>query len=246
MSNPVALITGATRGIGRAIALDFAKSGYDIAFCYRRHSSLVDELISDLKKIGSDTVHQSCDIRLQDQVEAFFSEVDSHFGRLDVLVNNAGVTHDGLLVTTDLSDINEVLQTNIIGTLLCCQNALALMMPARSGVIINISSISATQPNRGQCHYAASKGAVESLTRALAVEVASRGIRVNAVAPGVIQTDMANHLIESHESEIKKRLLSKSLGRPEDVAAAVLFLAKPENHFITGIVLPVNGGMTLT
>lgn len=243
---PVALITGATRGIGRAIALAFANEGYDIAFCYYSNVSLAESLSKELQAFGANVVGQQCDIGIETEVDKLFSAIEESFNRLDVLVNNAGLTRDGLLATMPINDITTVLQTNVLGTLLCSRKALALMLPARQGSIINISSISATQPNRGQCNYAASKGAVESLTRALAVEVAGKGIRVNAVAPGVIKTDMADAIIEQYEHTIKKRLLAKSLGTADDIARAALFLANPDNHYITGEILPVNGGMTLT
>ena len=242
---PVALITGATRGIGRAIALAAADQGYSIAFCYRQSQQHAESLRQELEDKGAMVIEQALDICDESQVEQFFSAVEECFGRLDLLVNNAGQTKDGLLATMSLEDMQQVLNTNVLGSLLFCRSALKLMLPERRGCIVNISSISASKPNKGQTQYAASKGAVEALTRALAVEVASKGIRVNCVAPGVIKTDMAGDLLEQYEKEIKKRMLAKQLGAPEDIARAVMFLANPQNHYMTGEVIHVNGGLTL-
>ena len=242
---PVALITGATRGIGRAIAFAAADKGYNIAFCYRSNNQQADDLKGILEEKGVKVVAQQCDIADEDQVSLLFSVIEDHFDRLDLLVNNAGETKDGLLATMQVSEMQSVLNTNVIGTMLFCKHALRLMLPVRKGNIVNISSISATKPNKGQCNYAASKGAVESLTRSLAVEVASKGVRVNAVAPGVIKTDMAGELLEQYEKAIKKRMLANKLGEPDDIARAVMFLANPDNHYITGETIHVNGGLTL-
>ena len=227
VDKPLALITGATRGIGRAIALAAADEGYHVAFCYRSNQSQALELQGMLEEKGVEVLGKQCDVTDETQVESLFDEIETRFNRLDLLVNNAGQTKDGLLATMPLNDIQDVLNTNIVGPLLFCRQALRLMLPARSGSIVNISSISATKPNKGQCNYAASKGAVESLTRALAVEVASKGIRVNAVAPGVIKTDMAGELLEQYEKALKKRMLAKQLGEPEDIARAVMFWQIP-------------------
>ncbi|MAZ66756.1 MAG: 3-oxoacyl-ACP reductase [Kangiellaceae bacterium] len=244
-TKPVALITGATRGIGRAIALEAAAKGYDIAFCYRSSQAHADSLRQELEAKGAAVVAQALDISNEADVEQFFGAIDEVYGRIDLLVNNAGQTKDGLLATMPLSDMRQVLNTNVIGPLLFSRAALKLMLPARSGNIVNISSISATKPNKGQTQYAASKGAVEAFTRALAVEVASKGIRVNCVAPGVIKTDMAGALLEQYEQAIKKRMLAKQLGTPEDIARMVMFIADPANHYISGEILHVNGGLVL-
>jgi 3-oxoacyl-[acyl-carrier protein] reductase len=244
-NKPLALITGATRGIGHAIAIAAAEAGYNIAFCYRSHEQQANELKTQLEDQGVEVIACQCDITDEPQVEAFLNQIEQRFDRLDLLVNNAGQTKDGLLATMSVSDMQVVLNTNVIGTMLFCKHALKLMLPARSGSIINLSSVSANKPNKGQCNYAASKGAIESLTRALAVEVASRGIRVNAVAPGVIKTDMAGELLDQFEIKLKKRLLAKNLGEVDDIARTVMFLADPANHYITGEVIHVDGGLTL-
>jgi 3-oxoacyl-[acyl-carrier protein] reductase len=244
-TKPLALVTGATRGIGRAIALAAADAGYNIAFCYRSNEQQANELEKTLQNKGIDVLAYQCDIADESKVETFLNIIEQRFDRLDLLVNNAGQTKDGLLAMMSISDMQAVLNTNILGTMLFCKHALKLMLPARSGCIINLSSISASKPNKGQCNYAASKGAVESLTRALAVEVASKGIRVNAVAPGVIKTDMAGELLEQYEQQLKKRLLAKRLGEVDDITRTVMFLADPANHYITGEVIHVDGGLAL-
>ncbi len=244
-NKPVALITGATRGIGKAIAMAASEQGYDIAFCYQSQQQSAESLCEELRSKGTRVISQQLDIANENQVEQFFASIEECFGRLDLLVNNAGQTRDGLLATMNLSDMQAVLNTNVIGVMLFCRAALKLMLPARQGCIINISSISATKPNRGQCNYAASKGAVEALTRALAVEVAKKNIRVNCVAPGVIKTDMADEILSQYEQQLKLRMLAKKLGNPEDIARAVMFLAQEENHYMSGEILHVNGGLTL-
>ncbi|MDV5172356.1 SDR family NAD(P)-dependent oxidoreductase [Photobacterium rosenbergii] len=244
-ARPVAVITGATRGIGRSIAQAFIGQGYDIAFCYRSNDVEALSLMAEAESAGSRVVASRLDVSDESAVLGFFEKIEQQFGRLDVLVNNAGQTRDGLLVSMEKKDMDDVLATNVVGTLLFCREAVKLMLPARCGSIINLSSITATKANKGQTNYAASKGAVEALTRALAVEVGKKGIRVNAVAPGVIKTEMAGELLGNFEKQLKQRLLARTFGEPNDIAAAVLFLARPENHYITGQVLTVDGGITL-
>lgn len=244
-TRPVALITGATRGIGRSIALAFADKGYDIAFCYRSNQADAVSLMAEIEAGGSRVFARQLDVSDEPAVIALFGELELQFGRLDVLVNNAGQTRDGLLVSMEKSDMDEVLATNVVGPMLFCREAVKLMLPARSGSIVNLSSITAAKANKGQTNYAASKGAVEALTRALAVEVGKKGIRVNAVAPGVIKTEMTGELLGNFEKQLKQRLLAKTFGEPNDIAKAVLFLARPDNHYITGQVLTVDGGIIL-
>ncbi|MGR5063614.1 SDR family NAD(P)-dependent oxidoreductase [Photobacterium sp. DNB22_13_2] len=244
-ARPVALITGATRGIGRSIALAFASKGYDIAFCYRSNQVDAISLMAEVEAGGGRVLARQLDVSDEPAVKALFGEIEQQFGRLDVLVNNAGQTRDGLLVSMEKSDMDDVLATNVVGPMLFCREAVKLMLPARSGNIVNLSSITAAKANKGQTNYAASKGAVEALTRALAVEVGKKGIRVNAVAPGVIKTEMAGELLGNFEKQLKQRLLAKKFGEPNDIAEAVLFLARPDNHYITGQVLTVDGGIIL-
>ncbi|AJR06549.1 SDR family oxidoreductase [Photobacterium gaetbulicola] len=244
-SRPVALVTGATRGIGRSIALAFAQKGYDLAFCYRSNQAEAVTLMADIERAGARVLSHQLDVSDEAAVTTFFGRLEQQYGRLDVLVNNAGQTRDGLLVSMEKTDMEAVLATNVVGTMLFCREAVKLMLPARSGSIVNLSSVSAVRANKGQTNYAASKGAVEALTRALAVEVGKKGIRVNAVAPGVIKTEMTGELLDNFEKQLKQRLLARKFGEPSDIAEAVLFLARPENHYITGQVLTVDGGLVL-
>ncbi|ASA56075.1 3-oxoacyl-ACP reductase family protein [Vibrio gazogenes] len=244
-SNRTALVTGATRGIGRGVALSLAAKGYDVAFCYRRDENLANQLASDISQYGVNALPIQADVAEYQDIESMFNQINYRFGHLDVLVNNAGITRDGLLATMSDDDLWAVIRTNLIGTMMCSREAVKMMMTQRHGCIINISSISATKPNKGQSNYAATKGGVESFTRALAVEVARKNIRVNCIAPGVIQTEMVGELLADSGDLIRKKLLAKRLGNPEDISKAVLYLADPENDFLTGEILSVNGGMML-
>ncbi|MCY0110095.1 3-oxoacyl-ACP reductase FabG [Pseudomonas monsensis] len=244
MPNKVAVVTGGSRGIGRAIVLTLARAGYQIAFSYVRDEVAAMALRDEVQASGIDCLALQCDVGDGESIKAFFERVDQHFQRVDLLVNNAGITRDGLLATMSARDIVEVIQTNLIGTLLCCQQVVPGMMRQRSGCIVNISSVAAQKPGKGQSNYAAAKGGVESLTRALAVELAPRNIRVNAVAPGIVKTEMSTALIGSQEEEIQSRLLIKRYAEPEEIAEAVLYLAD-RGLYLTGEVLPVNGGLKM-
>ena len=244
-ARPVVLVTGATRGIGRSIALAFAGKGYDIVFCYRSSRAEALTLASELEEDGAAVLARQLDVSDEAQVNKLFAAIEERFGRLDVLVNNAAQARDGLLASMAKESMEAVLATNIVGTMLFCREAIKLMLPARQGAIINLSSIAAQKPNKGQTNYAASKGAVEAFTRALAVEIGGKGIRVNAVAPGVIKTEMSEQLLENFEKKLKGRLLARKLGLPGDIASAVLFLAHPDNHYLTGQVITIDGGLAL-
>ena len=242
----VALVTGGGRGIGRAIALELAEHGCDLMLCYRKDSKAIEGLCASIKQKGRQVLALQADIGREADVVTLFNAIGDHYNRLDILVNNAGWAMDSLLATTTADDMLAVLGTNLVGTMLCCREALRFMLPQRSGSIINISSISARQANRGQTAYAAAKGGVEAFTRALALELRGRGILVNGVAPGVIETSLTKNLLERERRAIISRLLVGEVGLPEDISRAVLFLADPENRYINGEVLPVNGGMTLS
>jgi 3-oxoacyl-[acyl-carrier protein] reductase len=244
MPNKVAVVTGGSRGIGRAIVLALAGAGYQIAFSYVRDEVAAMTLRDEVQASGIDCLALQCDVSSGDSIKAFFERVDQHFQRIDLLVNNAGITRDGLLATMSARDLIEVIQTNLIGTMLCCQQVVPGMLRQRSGCIVNISSVAAQKPGKGQSNYAAAKGGVESLTRALAVELAPRNIRVNAVAPGIVKTEMSTALIGSQEEEIQSRLLIKRYAEPEEIAEAVLYLAD-RGLYLTGEVLSVNGGLKM-
>ncbi|WRH93069.1 3-oxoacyl-ACP reductase family protein [Pseudomonas fluorescens] len=244
MPNKVAVVTGGSRGIGRAIVLALAGAGYQIAFSYVRDEVAAMTLRDEVQASGIECLALQCDVSSGDSIKAFFERVDQHFQRIDLLVNNAGITRDGLLATMSARDLVEVIQTNLIGTMLCCQQVVPGMLRQRSGCIVNISSVAAQKPGKGQSNYAAAKGGVESLTRALAVELAPRNIRVNAVAPGIVKTEMSTALIGSQEEEIQSRLLIKRYAEPEEIAEAVLYLAD-RGLYLTGEVLSVNGGLKM-
>ena len=244
MPNKVAVVTGGSRGIGRAIVQTLAGAGYQIAFSYVRDEVAAMTLRDEVQASGIDCLALQCDVSSGDSIKAFFERVEEHFQRIDLLVNNAGITRDGLLATMSARDLVEVIQTNLIGTMLCCQQVVPGMLRQRSGCIVNISSVAAQKPGKGQSNYAAAKGGVESLTRALAVELAPRNIRVNAVAPGIVKTEMSTALIGSQEEEIQSRLLIKRYAEPEEIAEAVLYLAD-RGLYLTGEVLSVNGGLKM-
>lgn len=243
MQDKIAVVTGGSRGIGKAIVRILAREGYQVAFSYVRDEASAGELREELEEQGVRCLAARCDVSQPESIAAFFEQVEATFGRLDLLVNNAGIIRDGLLATLSPADIALVIQTNLIGTLLCCQKALPSMMRQRSGCIVNLSSVAAQKPGKGQSNYAAAKGGVEALTRALAVELAPRNIRVNAVAPGIVNTEMSTALIGSLEQEIQGRLLIKRYAEPDEIAEAVLFVAGA--HYLTGEVLPVNGGLKM-
>jgi len=244
MPNKVAVVTGGSRGIGRSIVQTLAGAGYQIAFSYVRDEVAAMTLRDEVQASGIDCLALQCDVSSGDSIKAFFERVEAHFQRIDLLVNNAGITRDGLLATMSARDLVEVIQTNLIGTMLCCQQVVPGMLRQRSGCIVNISSVAAQKPGKGQSNYAAAKGGVESLTRALAVELAPRNIRVNAVAPGIVKTEMSTALIGSQEEEIQSRLLIKRYAEPEEIAEAVLYLAD-RGLYLTGEVLSVNGGLKM-
>lgn len=244
MTQKIAVVTGGSRGIGKAIVLALAGAGYQVAFSYVRDEASAAALQAQVEGLGRECLAVQCDVKEAPSIQAFFERVEQRFERIDLLVNNAGITRDGLLATQSLSDITEVIQTNLVGTLLCCQQVLPCMMRQRSGCIVNLSSVAAQKPGKGQSNYAAAKGGVEALTRALAVELAPRNIRVNAVAPGIVSTDMSQALVGAHEQEIQSRLLIKRFARPEEIADAVLYLAE-RGLYITGEVLSVNGGLKM-
>ena len=244
MQAKTAVVTGGSRGIGKAIVLALASAGYQVAFSYVRDEAGAAAVRDQVESLGRDCLAAQCDIGDSHSIQRFFAQVEQRFERIDLLVNNAGITRDGLLATTSIEDISAVIQTNLIGTLLCCQQVVPTMMRQRQGSIINLSSVAAQKPGKGQSSYAAAKGGIEALTRALAVELAPRNIRVNAVAPGIVNTDMTTALVGAHQQEIQSRLLIKRFAEPQDIAEAVLYIAE-RGSYLTGEVLSVNGGLKM-
>lgn len=238
-----AVVTGGSKGIGLAIVRYLLEKNYHVAFCYRNEND-VSKILDELSQFRKKLLPVQADMANIEEVKHFIKQVEQQFGRIDVLVNNAGITRDGLLATMNDKDIQQLLDVNLISYIYCCREVLKVMLPQRIGNIINISSISASHPNRGQAIYAATKGAVESLTRALAVEVASKNIRVNAIAPGIIQTSMTNTLLDRYSSIIDNRILCKRVGYTEDIVHGVDYLLN--NSYVTGEIININGGLTLS
>ncbi len=244
LKDKVALVTGASQGIGRGTALALAEAGAKVAVAARSEEKL-SALVSEIAAAGGCGLAVKMDVADAEQVKAGFKQVLEKFGRLDILVNNAAITRDGLAIRMKADDWEAVLRTNLTGAHLCIQQALPTMMKARNGRIINISSVVAQSGNAGQANYVAAKAGIIGLTKALAIEMASRNITVNAVAPGFIETPMTAVLPDKAKEELKVRIPLGRMGSARDVAAAIVFLASDEAAYITGHVLNVNGGMHL-
>jgi 3-oxoacyl-[acyl-carrier protein] reductase len=244
LKDKVALITGASQGIGRDTALALSKAGAKLAVAARNEEKLI-ALVEEITKAGGEALPIKMDVSHPDQVKAGFKQALEKFTRLDILVNNAAITRDGLALRMKPEDWDAVIRTNLTGAHYCIQQALATMMRARSGRIINISSVVAEMGNAGQANYVAAKAGLIGLTKAIAIEIASRNITVNAVAPGFIETPMTDVLSAEVKDELRKRIPLGRMGTPGDVTSAILFLASDEAAYITGHVLDVNGGMYL-
>jgi 3-oxoacyl-[acyl-carrier protein] reductase len=244
LKDKVALLTGASQGIGRETALALAEAGAKVAAVARSEEKLA-ALVSEIVNAGGEAIAVKMDVAEGEQIKAGFKQVLEKFGRLDILVNNAAITRDGLAVRMKQDDWDAVIRTNLTGAHLCIQQALSTMMRARAGRIINISSVVAEMGNAGQSNYVAAKGGLVGLTKAIAIEIASRGVTVNAVAPGFIATPMTDVLPDKVKEDLKARIPLGRMGSPRDVAAAIVFLASDEAAYITGHVLDVNGGLYL-
>ena len=241
LAGKVALVSGGSRGIGRAIVELFARDGMDVIFFYRGNYQAAQEVVASGDKVEAMQV----DVTDAAAVAAAVERIVDARGRIDVLVNNAGIVRDNLLGMLEDDDIHEVLDTNIGGVFNLTRAVSRHMISKRSGRIVNLSSVAATKGGRGQSNYAASKGAIEAFTRAMAVELASRKITVNCVAPGVIETEMSQQVRDLADDQIKARILMKRYGQAQDVAHAVWFLASRFADYITGEVLHVDGGFKM-
>jgi 3-oxoacyl-[acyl-carrier protein] reductase len=243
LAGGVAIVTGGSRGIGRAIVEILAAAGMEVIFTYRDNATAAGEVIAadPGKKIFAEKV----DARDSAACAAFAEKIVERAGKIDLLVNNAGVIRDNLLAMLDDDDIKTVLDTNVTGTFNMTRAVTPYMISKRRGKIVNISSVSGEKGGRGQTNYAASKGAVNALTKSLAVELAPRGITVNAVAPGVIETEMSKTVRELAGDQIQSRILLKRIGKPEDIANAVWFLSSKFADYITGEILHVDGGFKM-
>ena len=240
-----ALITGATRGIGKQIAITLAKQGYNIALNYRKENEELENTKKEIEKIGVQVLAVKGDVANFENCENFVKQVIERFGQIDVLVNNAGITKDMLLMRMKKEDFEQVIDTNLVGTFNVTKNVVPYMMKARSGRIINISSVVGISGNAGQTNYSASKAGIIGFTKSLAKEIASRNILVNAVAPGFIETNMTDVLKDDVKQEIAKNIPLKRMGTAQDVANVVKFLASDDSSYITGQVINVDGGMLM-
>lgn len=241
----VAFITGATRGIGKQIAITFAQNGYDIAINYRTENDDLKNTKEEVEKYNVNFLAVQGDVSNFEDCERFTQEIIEKYGQIDVLVNNAGITKDTLIMRMKKEDFENVIDVNLVGTFNVTKNVIPHMIKAHSGRIVNISSVVGISGNAGQTNYAASKAGIIGFTKSLAKEVASRGILVNAVAPGFIQTQMTQVLKDETKEEIAKTIPLKRMGTVQDVANVVKFLASEESSYITGQVIHVDGGMLM-
>ncbi|MGD6841984.1 3-oxoacyl-[acyl-carrier-protein] reductase [Bacillus infantis] len=239
------IVTGASRGIGREIALELARQGANVAVNYSGSEAKANETVEEIKALGRDAFAVKADVSDSEAVTAMMKETLEKFGSIDILVNNAGITRDNLLMRMKEEEWDEVISINLKGVFLCTKAATRQMMKQRSGRIINVSSIVGVSGNPGQANYVAAKAGVIGLTKTSAKELASRGITVNAIAPGFISTDMTDKLNE----EVKEQMLSGiplgRLGEPSDIAKVALFLASEDSRYMTGQTLHVDGGMVM-
>ena len=240
-----AVVTGGSRGIGRAVCVALAKQGCNVIVNYCHGETNAQETVALCKAEGVEAVAVQADVSTAEGCKTLFDAAVSAFGRVDVLVNNAGITRDNLILRMTEADFDAVLNANLKGTFLCCKEAARRMVRQRYGRIINLSSVVALRGNAGQTNYAASKAGIIGLTKSLARELASRNVTVNAVAPGFIETDMTATLPEAVRAEMAKGIPAGRAGQPEDVANAVAFFAAEQSSYLTGQVLCADGGMAM-
>jgi 3-oxoacyl-[acyl-carrier protein] reductase len=245
LKGKVALITGGSRGIGKAIALKLASLGADIVINYSSSDKKAKEVIEQVKAMGRQGIAVKADVSIMNEAEKLVNEGIDKFGKIDILVNNAGITRDNLLMRMTEQEWDDVLNVNLKGTFNVTKSAIRKMLRQKNGSIINISSVVGVTGNAGQCNYSASKAGMIGFTKSLAKEVGKKSVRVNAVAPGFIKTDMTDALSEELKQEYLKNIPLNRLGTPEDIANAVAFLASDISQYITGQVIIVDGGMSV-
>ena len=244
-SEKTAVVTGGSRGLGRAICLELARGGANVVLCYAGNEAAANETVAACESLGAKAVAIRCDVSKEDEVKALMDAALKTFGRIDILVNNAGITKDGLLMMMKPEDFDAVIAANLRGAFLCMKAVARQMVKQRYGRIVNLSSVVGLRGNAGQVNYAASKAGVVGMTKSLAKELASRGVTVNAVAPGFIETDMTAAMPQAAKDAMMPTIPMQRLGAPEDVAKAVAFLASDEAAYVTGQVLAVDGGMAM-
>ncbi|QXM05889.1 3-oxoacyl-[acyl-carrier-protein] reductase [Crassaminicella indica] len=245
LAGKVAVVTGGSRGIGKAIALKLASLGANIVVNYTSNAAKAEEVVKEIKDMGKFAIALKADVSNAEEVQSFIKEVEEKFDTIDILVNNAGVTRDTLLMKMKEEDWDKVMNINLKGTYNCTKAVIRKMMKQKSGKIVNVASVVGITGNAGQANYAASKAGVIGFTKSIAKELGSRGINVNAVAPGFIETDMTDVLSDKVKEELIKQIPMKKLGKAEDVANVVAFLCSDQASYITGQVLNIDGGMAM-
>lgn len=245
MPKKIALITGGSRGIGREIALALAKEGNNIAISYGSNAESAEQVVKEIKTFNVEAIAIKADVSVAEDVKELVKTVEEELGTIDILINNAGITKDNLLIRMSEEDWDSVMDINLKGVFLCTKAVSRAMMKKRYGKIINITSVVGITGNAGQGNYSASKAGVIGFTKSMAKELASRGIRVNAVAPGFIQTDMTNVLKDEVKSEMLKMIPLNTMGNPSDIANLVVFLASEKSDYITGQIIKIDGGMAI-
>ncbi|WML51969.1 3-oxoacyl-[acyl-carrier-protein] reductase [Neobacillus sp. PS3-12] len=243
LEGKAALVTGASRGIGREIALELARNGANVAVNFSGSEAKANEVVDEIKKLGKDAFAIKCDVSNSEEVATMVKETIDRFGKLDILVNNAGITRDNLLMRMKEDEWDDVININLKGVFLCTKAVSRQMMKQRNGRIINIASIVGAMGNAGQANYVAAKAGIIGLTKTTAKELASRNITVNAIAPGFISTDMTDKLSEDVKVEMLKQIPLARLGEPKDIAKMTVFLASDDSSYVTGQTLHINGGM---
>ncbi len=245
LENKTAIVTGSAKGIGKGIATEFARQGATVVINYCGSKEAALKTVEEIKAFGGKAIPYQADISDYEMSKKMMDDIIKEYGAIDILVNNAGITRDNLILRMSESEFDDVIRTNLKGTFNCIKHVTKYMLKNKSGKIINISSISGVNGIAGQANYSASKAGIIGLTKSFAKEMSSKGININAIAPGFIETDMTKVLNDKYVEEIVNTIPSKRVGRPEDIAKAALFLASDMSDYITGQTLMVDGGLGL-